>query len=107
DVNVGQAHRLAERHRLAIAALSLPDRPEDHHVVTASIGVAVFERQGGETAEEVLDRADAALYTAKSTGRNKVVIAAGPRVERAQPASPASGFHERFVSRRRGVGKRR
>jgi two-component system, cell cycle response regulator len=106
-VNADQAHRLAERHRLAIAALRPPELPEDYHLITASIGVAVFERQGGETSEEVLERADAALYTAKSTGRNRVVIAHGPRLQAAQPVSPASGFHERFVSRRRGAGKRR
>ena len=38
--------------------------------VTISIGVA--DRQGRETAEEVLKRADEALYRAKEAGRNQV-----------------------------------
>lgn len=106
-VTADQAHRLAERHRLAIAALRPEQLPEDAHRITASIGVAVFERQGGETSEEVLERADAALYLAKSTGRNRVVIAREPRKESARASSPASGFHERFIDRGRSADKRR
>jgi len=106
-VTADQAYRLAERHRLAIAALRPQELAEDAHRITASIGVAIFERQGGETSEEVLERADGALYMAKSTGRNRVVIAHEPRKQSAQAASPASGFHERFIDRGRSAGKRR
>ena len=41
--------------------------------VTASFGLA--RHTNGETLEEVLQRADKALYTAKSSGRNCVVVA--------------------------------
>jgi len=42
--------------------------------LTTSIGVAVFP-QHGKTPAEVLEAADAALYRAKQTGRNRVVVA--------------------------------
>lgn len=41
--------------------------------VTVSIGVATWN--GGETGEELVARADAALYTAKANGRDQVVQA--------------------------------
>ncbi len=40
--------------------------------VTLSVGVAAFRGNPGETLETVLSCADAALYKAKSTGRNRV-----------------------------------
>jgi diguanylate cyclase (GGDEF)-like protein len=44
--------------------------------ITASVGVAAWER---ESVEELLGRADQALYEAKSTGRDRVVCA--PRLD--------------------------
>jgi diguanylate cyclase (GGDEF)-like protein len=44
--------------------------------VTTSAGVATFA--GGEALEELLARADAALYLAKNGGRNRHVVAAAP-----------------------------
>jgi len=41
--------------------------------ITASIGIAVCPRDG-ETARELLDRADAALYRAKEAGRDRAVL---------------------------------
>ncbi len=41
--------------------------------VTASFGLA--QHESGESMEEVLERADKALYTAKSSGRNCLVVA--------------------------------
>jgi PleD family two-component response regulator len=40
---------------------------------TASVGVA--ERVPGETTTDVLARADAALYQAKDTGRDRLLVA--------------------------------
>lgn len=40
---------------------------------TASIGVALW--RSGESVDEVISRADQAMYEAKSTGRNRVVLA--------------------------------
>jgi diguanylate cyclase (GGDEF)-like protein/PAS domain S-box-containing protein len=44
--------------------------------ITVSVGVALAER--GESADGVLARADAALYEAKRSGRDRVVLAADP-----------------------------
>jgi diguanylate cyclase (GGDEF)-like protein len=41
--------------------------------VTASLGMSMVEF-GADTAANLLDQADQALYVAKQTGRNRVVI---------------------------------
>lgn len=64
----------AEQLRQAVAALEFPDI-EAHFRVTLSVGVAEYHE--GESAPDVLRRADEALYRAKSAGRNQVVRAWG------------------------------
>ncbi|MFL5846682.1 MAG: diguanylate cyclase [Solirubrobacteraceae bacterium] len=67
----GTACAVAERHRAAIedAQFDHPDnRPSG--VVTLSAGVSIAA--AGDTPEQVLQRADDALYAAKSAGRNRV-----------------------------------
>lgn len=68
-LSASAAAALAERLRANVAACS---DPEVGHS-TISLGVAVW--RDGESAAEVLDRADAALYQAKAQGRNCVVVA--------------------------------
>ena len=48
--------------------------------VTVSIGVAEAQASS-ESAEDVIRRADAALYQAKQRGRNRVELAAEPGVD--------------------------
>jgi diguanylate cyclase (GGDEF)-like protein len=64
---LAEGHALAERLTLRIAATGTPR-------VTVSIGVAEAQAQT-ETVDEVIRRADAALYRAKQAGRNRVVVA--------------------------------
>jgi Diguanylate cyclase, GGDEF domain len=71
-----------------------------------SIGVAVFEPEGGETSEDLLERADTALYSAKSSGRNRVVVAGALETPSFRPTGNASGFHERFSTRQDDVKTR-
>ena len=67
--NLEQAQALAERLRVALESCPL-DSDIGPIAVTASIGVAA---SANATLEELLGRADAALYRAKAAGRNRVV----------------------------------
>jgi diguanylate cyclase (GGDEF)-like protein/PAS domain S-box-containing protein len=70
----GGAHTFAERLREKIAR-ALFQQDGEKIPVTVSIGITVMNTQDASI-NEVLQRADAALYTAKESGRNRVEIAA-------------------------------
>jgi diguanylate cyclase (GGDEF)-like protein len=63
------ARKKAESIRLAVQALTVLDRP-----VTLSIGIAMMSL-ACEHFEELMQRADLALYDAKNGGRNRVICA--------------------------------
>jgi diguanylate cyclase (GGDEF)-like protein len=67
------ARHVGERVRVAVAAavFHLPDGKQVP--VTVSVGVACFP-ENAETSEQLLERADRALYHAKQTGRNRVCL---------------------------------
>lgn len=73
--NMSGLLNLAEKIRLAIQDETF-DASHSNIQVTASIGIA--NSQGGGTFEEVVKRADVALYQAKTNGRNTVVSADEP-----------------------------
>jgi two-component system cell cycle response regulator len=66
DTDGEAAGHMAERVRAAVAAAPTPVG------ITVSIGIATWT---GETADDFLHRADAALYAAKDAGRNRVMAA--------------------------------
>ena len=74
--------RLAERIRAAVSA-TLIELPGGESVrITASIGIAGIAPDKDETdlktiGDSLIARADVALYSAKTAGRNKVVAGAG------------------------------
>ena len=89
DTSLADATRLAERVQAAVAP------PIDvghgvHHAVTLSIGVAALTGHRGEEdlkalADRLLADADAALYAAKASGRNRISVS-GLR----SPAAPGA-----------------
>jgi diguanylate cyclase len=74
DCHINQALNIAERIRAAVekAEFILPDRTSIK--ITVSIGVANYP-ESAQQREYLLELADLALYQAKRTGRNKVVLA--------------------------------
>lgn len=72
-----QAHAIAEKIRLNLSALYVLTIPHEgkeqlvEHSCTASIGVLVFDSKEG-TQDDLLKRADTAMYKAKEAGRNSV-----------------------------------
>ncbi len=70
--NLSAAAVIAERLRREMAALQFAVNKE---TVTLTCSFGVSEWQSGESVDQVLKRADMALYAAKSAGRNRVVLA--------------------------------
>jgi two-component system chemotaxis response regulator CheY len=72
EQDASDAARVAERMRAAVEALAIPTTV-GNGVVTMSVGVAELT-QGDESPLTWLERADSALYRAKASGRNRVVV---------------------------------
>ncbi len=71
NTSIAEAHDVGERYRRALEATVWPGL--DGFSITVSVGVAdLASLDGNESAEELLAAADAALYRAKSAGRNRV-----------------------------------
>jgi diguanylate cyclase (GGDEF)-like protein len=70
------AYNLAERIREAIADLRITtdDDPPVALSVTASLGIAAFPESKAQTGEDLVGKADRALYRAKKTGKNRVEL---------------------------------
>lgn len=87
ESNLAAARLLAEAIRMTFSSMQVPSLPVFVRV-TASFGVA--ERMATENLSDLRRRTDAALYTAKRSGRDRVVAAAMPDAD-AMPAHPLSG----------------
>jgi diguanylate cyclase (GGDEF)-like protein/PAS domain S-box-containing protein len=66
---------VAEKLRAAVAALAREHRGSEHGSVTISLGVACAESGVRRDGAALVGKADRALYSAKDSGRNKVVCA--------------------------------
>jgi diguanylate cyclase (GGDEF)-like protein len=73
EVSLDHAALLAERSRAAVEAATLMYRGQ-RIPLTISIGVALLMSGTDETIEQLVSRADEALYSAKAAGRNRVVV---------------------------------
>jgi diguanylate cyclase (GGDEF)-like protein len=83
ETGLDAARQAAERIREQIAAIDC-SRWFTNRGLTVSLGVTVT-RLGGDTQGNLLRRADAALYEAKHSGRNRVALRAAPDPNPAVP----------------------
>lgn len=67
------ARQRAESLRRAVAQIRVPDE-QQAIALTISIGVAKLNREASQATDDLLKRADQALYAAKQHGRNRVVV---------------------------------
>lgn len=79
DCQLEAATELAEKLRHRVEQAELP------HGAKVTISAGIAEATDDEDADGVLGRADDALYEAKETGRNRVVVAAAQAKERRRP----------------------
>jgi diguanylate cyclase (GGDEF)-like protein len=84
DTASDTATEAAERIRIAIADLG--QQLTDDQLVTVSAGVATIYNAEQQRTDQLIESADAALYQAKGTGRNRVCVGAAPNF--AQTTSP-------------------
>ena len=75
NTDINGAKTVAEQMRVVIANMHLVDKSVNagYGKVTVSLGVGQY--RPGETNQELLERADKALYVAKENGRNRVELA--------------------------------
>ncbi|RYF70957.1 MAG: GGDEF domain-containing protein, partial [Comamonadaceae bacterium] len=76
ETDTANALRVAESLRHDVSVMSVPINEEGTRIsVTVSIGVATLCKGTGLSFEELVNRADKALYRAKGAGRNTVYCA--------------------------------
>jgi diguanylate cyclase len=77
---LGQALTVADQIRRGVMSKELMKRSTNENLgrITVSIGVAAY--RPGDTGQTLIERADACLYAAKRTGRNKVMCETDPEV---------------------------
>ncbi|KEO59207.1 hypothetical protein DT23_03780 [Thioclava indica] len=92
--NLVESYEIAKRLRASIEEVGVARDDGSVQRVTASIGVAQWLI--GESMQQIYARTDGALYEAKKSGRNQVLLAAesdfGGRCESAQEAVIAVQF---------------
>jgi diguanylate cyclase (GGDEF)-like protein len=74
------AMNLAEKIRNGVEKMSIPCADARAAKITASIGVTTLAPAPGFASEQLILRADEALYLAKAGGRNKVVLFVPPPI---------------------------
>jgi len=78
NTTVTRALRVASQIQLGVWSLSMPHSDTAPGIVTCSLGVACVTASKQLTSDELLRRADLALYRAKRSGRNCALMATEP-----------------------------
>ncbi|HEY8345375.1 MAG TPA: sensor domain-containing diguanylate cyclase [Bacillota bacterium] len=73
NTDLNQLKEVAERIRQQIASLEFIDKEGRSFSITISGGIASIPKHA-KTSEEVLQKADEALYQAKQSGRNRIIV---------------------------------
>jgi len=73
--DLAAAAEVAHHVQAAIQQLALPHEGAPHGIVTVSFGVASLQPQRDQLPEELVRRADRAMYRAKQGGRNRIELA--------------------------------
>ena len=73
DIQPQSLRSLADQVRAAVQALRIAHRDAPSGRVTASVGAVALVPAEGESLNDMVQRADEALYEAKEKGRNRVV----------------------------------
>lgn len=76
--NLEQTMNMAQVLRAAVASHISWEKDGQREPVTLSIGVAIYTAEGTESLEQAIQKADTALYAAKSQGRNRVLCHNAP-----------------------------
>ncbi len=95
-VTLGGVLKLAERLRVAVEALTLPGLPR----VTISLGVATFP-ENASSPNELVKRADDAMYCAKRGGRNQTVRWMPESAAKVEERAPSSARRQGEPRRKR------
>ena len=74
DVSAEEAEVIAERIRVNVEALKSARRGRIKREVTVSIGLAIRGADENESLAALMEQEDAAVYRAKSDGRNRVCV---------------------------------
>jgi diguanylate cyclase len=75
-----QALTVADHIRRAVMSKDLVKRSTGEGLGRVTISIGVATQRKSDTAQTLIERADACLYAAKRTGRNKVICEADPEL---------------------------
>ncbi len=80
ETPLSAAKRVADGLRERIANKEIINRATGVHLGQITISVGVSEHQKGENVDNLIERADKALYKAKELGRNRVEVSQSPYI---------------------------
>ncbi len=85
NTDVEGARHIAEGVRRAVQEIGIPHPTSTSGMVTVSVGVATCSPVKGSRIDQLISRADTALYVAKEAGRNRIEVFMSTGPEGCQP----------------------